>query len=587
MELNEDDSKEKNHVYWVNSINAYHCLLVDSYRDMLDGIAIWEILKTFEKTAIPSERNLQSAIDWLGKKYGWTTLPPFLARRHAAEMIALGEFRGMRDLLDFMYQQYVSGGVSKRLSEPEEKSTVLKQEEEKKSRQHNLYTNQDRGVRERRKIVKHKRTDHYKNVSGGQLRRPPNLSRSQRSTSDVLKNQRLRRHAPPIMSKIQRHARQKQWNASTSLKIGTKTLRERSDKIRSTNNNKNTLTLSRGSIDQTTGAFRMNNMIDPTYVPKKHEEKKEMKTKKKKKTTLKHKHKSHSSVQILSPVPRPKAPSSSSTRRPVHPVRFSTHLTQDQVDIIDWIDDMNLKHWTRRTNFPNSWKIIGGAFRDGLLLCELVKHVFYVNLHPPCERPRNTIESLRNIRLALDTMRQYGVKSTWLWSAEAIERCVYPEPLFGLLRDLRESVMSFEKEKQEEKEIHEDAHRVLVRTSRQQNEKVRRVVRWIRSLGLDQELLGLPDDKDLRRTYRHHTHHSSHHDKFLNDPIRNGLLLCGIASVLCPQSALEPPYRRPRTLQECEVNLCCALQALQSVNLLESDVDVRVKSIFIHRERDG
>ncbi len=89
-------------------------------------------------------------------------------------------------------------------------------------------------------------------------------------------------------------------------------------------------------------------------------------------------------------------------------------------------------------------------------------------------------------------MRQCGVISKWLYSAEAIERGLYPEALLGVLHDLRKSVLEDERK---------GRPHVSIRPSNLQNERVRRVLRWIRSLGLDMELLGIVDDENLQRTW--------------------------------------------------------------------------------------
>ena len=155
------------------------------------------------------------------------------------------------------------------------------------------------------------------------------------------------------------------------------------------------------------------------------------------------------------------------------------------MDTIEWIS-----RWLQQDT--NSWKEISESFKDGILMCEIVQDVFKVRVVPPYREPKGAFESIRNLRVALDGMRQCGVISKWLYSAEAIERGLYPEALLGVLHDLRKSVLEDERKARPH---------VSIRPSNLQNERVRRVLRWIRTLGLDMELLGIVDDEYLQRTW--------------------------------------------------------------------------------------
>ena len=570
-ESDREREEERLQVYWVNSINAPHCLLVDSYQDLLDGMAVWEILRKFENVVGAKKKTLQSAIDWLGKKYGWTMLPPFLARREAAEMIALGENRGMRDLIRFLREQYegpsnnLFSSTSSSSSQDNDRDTKdiisrQKKYESRRSRRKPRFTTKI----QRQRPTSYRHDTFSSSSSHRRYRKSHTEEKPQWNGSSTFSSSSHRRYD-------ENHAKQRpQWNGSTSM-INTKSKMSRKSATTEKQQQQQ-----QHSIDHKKGIFKLNDMIDPTYVPRKIKspEKKKTRKKKKKKKKKRFPKPPIPPAQILSPQPRSKAPSSTSIRRPVYPIRVSTKLTLEQVNIVAWISNMYLTHWIRggSQNVPDSWKIISDCFRNGLLLCEMVEHIFNVSCSPPCPRPRSTVDSVRNIRFAMDALRQLGVQSTWLWSSEAIERGAYPEPLFGLLHDLRESVEDDENMIQQQQQQAPPPH-VIVRPSNQQNDKVRRVVRWIRSLGLDQELLGLVDDKELRRTYRQTRRRRHHQDEFLADPIRNGLLLTGLASVLCSRSGLEPPYRRPLSLQQCETNLVCALRALQDSNFLENDID--------------
>merc|ERR1740117_1419472 len=51
--------------------------------------------------------------------------------------------------------------------------------------------------------------------------------------------------------------------------------------------------------------------------------------------------------------------------------------------------------------------------------------------------------------------------------------------------------------------------------------------------------------------------------RLLDDPWRNGVVLCAIAAVLCPGAALQPPHRRPSTVAAARENVACALEAFR------------------------
>eukprot|EP00938_MAST-03A_sp_MAST-3A-sp1_P005370 g5370.t1 len=396
----ESPEEEKLLVAWVNSLGMPHCLLVDSYRDMLDGNALSEIIASkFDERKKKKKRTLSSSIEYLGRKFGWSSLPPFLSRRDAADMISLGEYRGMRDLLRFLRRMYEGKD----------------------------YEDEDGEDSEEDRQQRH--------------------SASYRDSKDSTERQQRR-------------------------------------------------------------------IVPRTSVP------------------------------------------ITSIQSPVYP--SSNNLTVEQMDTIEWIS-----RWLQEDT--NSWKEISESFKDGILMCEVVQDVFKVRLAPPYTEPKGAFESIQNLKVALDGMRQCGVISKWLYSAEAIERGLYPEALLGVLHDLRKSVLEDERK---------GRPHVSIRPSNLQNERVRRVLRWIRSLGLDMELLGIVDDENLQRTYRHRHNQGTKHT-YLDDCVRNGSLLNALASVLVPSARLEKPYLRPQSVDECEINLSVALQTLQSASLLDKDLDIQ------------
>ena len=256
-------------VAWVNSLGMPHCLLVDSYRDMLDGNALSEIVASkFDETK--RKRTLSSSIEYLGRKFGWSSLPPFLSRRDAVDMIALGEYRGMRDLLRFLRRMYEGKDYE---DEDEEDSEEDKQQHHSTSNR----VSKDSTEQQQRQIVRsslhhrrHRRKSSTSSSNRQRRRRKPSSSssyyRREQSSQHHHQKQHLEKQKP-------------QWNASTSMMRSRKTFRKSSSKKSSTSSG---------------GVFRMNDMIDPTYVPRKPSppiEKKKKRKKKKKKR-----------FQILSPV---------------------------------------------------------------------------------------------------------------------------------------------------------------------------------------------------------------------------------------------------------------------------------------------
>ena len=267
----ENPEEEKLLVAWVNSLGMPHCLLVDSYRDMLDGSALSEIVASkFDETK--RKRTLSSSIEYLGRKFGWSSLPPFLSRRDAADMIALGEYRGVRDLLRFLRRMYEGKDYE---DEDEEDSEEDKQQHHSTSNR----VSKDRTEQQQRKIVRsslHHRRHRQKSSTSSSNRQGRRRKPSSSSSSYYRREQssQLNHHQKQHLEK-----QKPQWNASTSMMRSRKTFRKSSSKKSSTSSG---------------GVFRMNDMIDPTYVPRKPSppiEKKKKRKKKKKKR-----------FQILSPV---------------------------------------------------------------------------------------------------------------------------------------------------------------------------------------------------------------------------------------------------------------------------------------------
>ena len=383
----ESPEEEKLLVAWVNSLGMPHCLLVDSYRDMLDGNALSEIIASkFDERKKKKKRTLSSSIEYLGRKFGWSSLPPFLSRRDAADMISLGEYRGMRDLLRFLRRMYEGKDYEDEDGEDSE--------EDRQQRHSASYRDsKDSTERQQRRIVRSRSSLHHRRhrrklsaSSSNRQRRRRNSSyyRRERSSQHYQKQHLEERNSSSSYYRreqsSQHHQKQHlekqkpQWNASTSMMRSRKTFRKSSSKKSSTSSG---------------GVFRMNDMIDPTYVPRKPSPPSEKKKKRKKKKKKR--------FQILSPVrvvferfvsndftfsrlhhgpiqhtrtqvPRTSVPITS-IQSPVYP--SSNNLTVEQMDTIEWIS-----RWLQQDT--NSWKEISESFKDGILMCEIVQDVFKV-----------------------------------------------------------------------------------------------------------------------------------------------------------------------------------------------------------------